>query len=623
MARCVPEADRSVNGTGITTARETRAHNVNTGPEVEQVLRIFHAAAPASPVLNLARIAGCLGIEVELIDLGRSNAGGEEMVSFDGERASVWDVSSLGSVIGLEGWKEIGDLLHRSAGNVLLLATAGSNIDGEILDILSKGAVAGVTATGRRDFVRFNPSPGRWSAQLAGHEYARSAGDAIALQIGRSSGLEIVMDVGEGSPTFVFLPGLRADIFLWSTLSVFDMDLPLARELEFEQAADEYIPAMIFLRNAFGEKCWHNPRVDADIIIDDPLLARRYGFIEFPDLLRTATELGFHITVAFIPWNHWRTRASTLRAFRDHPDSFAICAHGCDHIKNEFRTSDYRDLLDRSHLAAERMDRHRERTGMGWDPLMVCPREDYTIDAMHALADSGHYLGMVNTSCIPRDLESKRVRGSDLLQPAQDAFFGFPLFKRHYWSGISVFAMAAFLGKPAIMVEHHDFFQDHYRALKDFVSQLRSLSPGVRWPGLAELARRTHARRRVAPGALEVRFFTDEFVMENPDSEPRLLKFRRRMPAGATIESVTVDGAAIPWERAGEFICFEAGVEGHCASSVAVRRQAVSHQGAKSRGSAYGAGVATRRLLSEVRDNWLSRSKMALKLANRMVQDGG
>jgi len=333
-----------------------------------------------------------------------------------------------------------------------------------------------------------------------------------------------------------------------------------------------------------------------------------------------ANELGVHVTVAFIPWNHWRTRRNRLRTLQDHPAAFSICAHGCDHTSKEFRSQDYNDLFQRSHLAAKRMDLHHERTGMNWDRLMVCPREEYTEPALRALAATGQFLGLVNTGCIPRDLNSQIVKGSDLLLPAQDAFYGFPIFKRHYWSSASVFAMATFLGKPVILVEHHDFFRDDNRALKHFVDEIKANCPKLRWSGLADLARHTCSRRRTGPGKFEVRFFTDDFQMDNPDAEPRSVRFLRRLPTETVVESVTVNGNIISHSREGEFICFEARVAGHATARVRLQRTLNSFPPASPPHWSYGAKVAVRRLTSEIRDNWLSRSPIVLKWANRMVK---
>jgi hypothetical protein len=251
---------------------------------------------------------------------------------------------------------------------------------------------------------------------------------------------------------------------------------------------------------------------------------------------------------------------------------------------------------------------------------MVCPREDYSAEALQALADSGRFLGVVNTACIPRDLDSKQVRGSDLLRPALDAFSGFPIFKRYYWSDISVFAMAKFLGKPAILVEHHDFFKDQHRALKDFVNQLVEICPAVSWPGLTDLARTTCRRRRVTPETLEIEFFTNEFLMQNPDPESRIVRFRKRVPASAVIEAVEVNGTQVAFERNGDAIRFETKLPGGATAEVQVHRRAIPQRGAVSRGRLYRVQVAFRRFFSEFRDHRLSRSPTVLRLANKLMQ---
>jgi len=586
----------------------------------EGTLRIYHASKPSEAILNMAKIARCLGISADLIDLGLSSFPVADLRAQLSSGNSVWDVGSLGKLIGLADWKAIACDLDASCTNVLLLAAAADDSQREVLGVLSHGSVTAVRLAGRPDSVGFPAALQHLSAELSGHRYARSSRDGLAMDVNGNVRIETVMELGQGLAAFVHLRPGAAHIFVWSTFSVFDVDRPLGRELEFEEAVDEYIPAIIFLRSAFGERCWHNPALGADIVIDDPLLTKRYGFIIFPELLSLAKDLCIHVTVAFIPWNYRRTQKRHLREFLNHSTSFGICAHGCDHTRHEFRQNDYPDLLRRSHLAAERMDCHRKRTGVGWDRMMVCPREEYSVEALQALANCGKFLGMVNTGCVPRDLNSKCVRGSDLLLPAQDAFFGFPIFKRHYWSDISVFAMAAFLGKPPILVEHHDFFQDQYRSLKDFAARFRTVCPTVRWSSLADLARQTCHRRRVAAGVFEVRFFTDEFLMDNPDPESRLIQFRRRFPQETDVESITVNGTPVSFLRDGKFICFEAWLEGNGIATVRLCRRPVPAPDTVSRGWFYGAGVAARRLSSEIRDNWLSRNRIVLKLANRLVK---
>ncbi|MDB6030406.1 MAG: hypothetical protein JWM16_744 [Verrucomicrobiales bacterium] len=593
-----------------------------TAEETKGLLRIYHASALSEPVLHLAKIARCMGVTTESIDLKPSDAPAEQLRLQLAAQAgpSVWDLGSLGPLITSADWISLAARMLASPTDVILLVTGEDDLQREILNILSQGGVAGLRSVGQADSVMFPPHPQGLSGELGGQRYQRFSRNALAMDLNDVPGFQIVMELAEGLPAFVAFQRPAGWTFIWSTLHVFDVERPLAKEMEFERSLDEYIPAIIFLRKAFGDLCWQSPTVGANLIIDDPLLTKKYGFIDFPKLLPLAKTLGIHLTVAFIPWNQWRTEKRIVKGFLDFPESFGICAHGCDHTRNEFRSSDYPDLLRRTYLAVERMERHRERTGMGWAPLMVCPREDYTIDALRAFADSGRFLGLMNSGCIPLDSDKKTVRGADLLLPVQDSFFGFAIFKRHYWSDIAPFAMAVFLGKPAIMVEHHGFFGDEHQALKESVAQLNRICPNVRWSNLTELARRACHRRRLAPGSFAVRFFTDEFVVDNPDPEPRMMHFLRRIPGDTVIESVSVNAVPVRFTRDGEFIRFETVVGAKGVAMVHLKRRAAPNHLRNSRGLIYNVRVATRRFASEIRDNWLARNQIALHVANRFMQ---
>ena len=109
---------------------------------------------------------------------------------------------------------------------------------------------------------------------------------------------------------------------------------------------------------------------------------------------------------------------------------------------------------------------------------------------MSALADSRQFVGLTCTACMPRNLPTPQIRGADLLLPAQDSFYGFPVFKRHYWNGMAAFAMALF-GKPAILVEHHEFFRNGSAGVEEFARRLADLRPDLKWRSLAETITRT------------------------------------------------------------------------------------------------------------------------------------
>ena len=567
-------------------------------------------------------MAECFGIGTELIDMRahQSLPAALKNAMAQGDAGLVLDVESLKDCPSQhDELLEAAGLLGSCDAAVLLFATDNHESTNRFLRTLTGGEVHKVDRTACATSVRFPPSGRAFSGELSSQTYPRQPKEALTLIMAQDARANLVMEL-DASPAFAYFRSGHVRIFVWSTTGVFDIHRPLAAEKEFEEASDEYIPAIIFLRSAFGDQCWHNPRAGAGIVIDDPLLKRNYGFIDFRQLLGSARKHGYHITLAFIPWNHWRSRAKDVQFFLDHSDCFSICAHGCDHTKNEFRSTDYENLLGKNFVARQRMERHGERTGLWSEPLLVCPQEQYSLEAMRAFSDSRQFLGLVNTACMPRNLKTGQLTAADLLLPAQDSFFGFPVFKRHYWNGMAVFAMALFLGKPAILVEHHEFFRNGSAEAEEFVRRLAELRPDLKWKSLAETVTHTHARRRVSEGRQEVRFFTDRFQLEHGLEEPTEYRLLRRIPETTAVERVLVSGNEVPFTRENGFLTFHLRANRPQMLCIRVEVAAVAPTKAYSSGVKYQASVAFRRGLSELRDNVFARNRFALRAGKLLMK---
>jgi hypothetical protein len=266
------------------------------------------------------------------------------------------------------------------------------------------------------------------------------------------------------------------------------------------------------------------------------------------------------------------------------------------------------------------MERHRERIGVASEPLMVCPQEQYSLEAMCAFADSRQFVGLICTACMPRNLPAPQVRGADLLLPAQDSFYGFPVFKRHYWNGMAVFAMALFLGKPAILVEHHEFFRNGSAGAEEFARRLAEMRPDLKWKSLAETVTRTHARRRVSKNKEEVRFFTDTFYLEHKLEQPTEFRLLRRLPETTHVQGVRMGGKEVPFARENGFLTFETHVQRPETLSVQVDVASVKPTKSYSPGVKYQASVALRRGLSELRDNVIARNRIALRAGKLLMR---
>jgi hypothetical protein len=581
---------------------------------------LFHTS-PSGIVPKLQSLAACLGIRAEGSDIGTVGsltiAVKEAMSPIEG--GIVLDVGSLKNKCDEKELGALATYFSSQEAAVLLLVSDVDDAAARLLRILTNNAICGVASIGQASRVSFPANSAMLSKELSSHSFARKPSGASGLILSSAESAQVVMVIDK-SPTFVRVSLGKTSVFVWVTNVIFDVLQPLAAEIEFERMPDEYIPAIIFLRFAFGAQCWHNPCPGAGIVIDDPLLRKSYGFIEFPQLLESARRHNYHITLAFIPWNHWRSQAKEAQMFLNYSDCFSVCAHGCDHTNNEFRSTDYQGLLRRSFIASRRMDRHREKTGLASEPLMVCPQEQYSLEAMRAFTDSRQFLGLVCTACMPRDLTSPQISGADLLFPAQDSFFGFPVFKRHYSGDISVFAMALFLGKPAVLVEHHEFFRNGPSAAETFVSSLAQLRPDLKWKSLVETVMRTHARRRVSQGRWEVRFFTDTFQLEHRLEESAEYRLLRRIPEATAVERLLVGGEEVPFARENGFLTFETHAHRPQTLSIQMVVAPIKPTKAYSSGVKYQASVALRRWLSELRDNVIARNRFALRAGRLLMR---
>jgi hypothetical protein len=584
-------------------------------------VKVFTGVVPANEVLHLRELAGCFGIDAELVGVSDGNAllrtiGEREGQALMGAVLDITDLAGLCSPVELE---QLGAMLRASDRPILCLIREPSPAADRFLQCLSNGQIMGAVSTDLVDRVVFSDSGRDIIGELSTHSYPRRRPKALGLVMADGAASGIVMSVGL-TPSFVRVRAGQATVFGWSTTRICDVFRPLTAEIEFEEAADEYVPLIAFLRFSFGEACWHNPMVAADMIIDDPLLSKRYGYINFPQLLASARRHSYHVTLAFIPWNYWRSRSHDVRLFLDYADCFSICAHGCDHTRNEFESEDYDLLLRKSLVAAERMERHRHRTGISCDPIMVCPQERYSIEGMRALADSRQFIGISNTACIARNLSVPQVCAADLLLPAQDSFFGLPIFKRHYRNEIAAFAMGLFLGKPAILAEHHEFFENGTAGVEEFVAQLVAMRADVTWASMVKIATTTHVQRRLSRDRRALRFFTDRFEFLHATEEATEYRVVRRMPGNVPTGAVLVDGRPVRFSKDNNQLTFEIRVDEPRTVRIDVVIPSAVSTKAYPRGGRYQASVALRRGLSELRDNLFAKDQRALKVARALMK---
>jgi hypothetical protein len=423
-----------------------------------------------------------------------------------------------------------------------------------------------------------------------------------------------------GLPFFASIQRNQSELYLVASGDVADLQATTDTSLYARDNFSRIMPVLMFLRHVFGDQTWHNTSRLANFIIDDPLLRKTYGFLNYRQLLAEMDRTRFTSTIAFIPWNYKRTNHAIARLVRDRADRFSVCVHGCDHTGGEFSSTDVADLNRRVGLAIERMRAHEQRTGVPSDDVMVFPQGRFSSVSLSVLKKH-NYLAAVNSTVKPLDLgDAHGITLRELLQPAVSRFAGFPLFMRRYPREPADFAFDLFLGKPALVVEHHGYFKDGYGKVRDFMGQLNGLTPALEWMGLGELLTQTYMQRRVAAGIVECKIFVNHQVIKNSDSTTTHFVILKQEEDTASIEEITVDGRSHPYVFENGYIRLSVDIPGLSTARIKISyARPLPNSNNGHRQSVMGEfKVYLRRHLSEARDNYLAKHPKVLALAYRV-----
>jgi hypothetical protein len=393
--------------------------------------------------------------------------------------------------------------------------------------------------------------------------FRRNRSEGKTADLIRAAGDTLLATVQNGA-SFSVLSGAREILDIEATVA------PGVRPLDW---FSRLVPAMMFLRYAFGDRCWQPGKKLACFILDDPLLRSRYGFLRYNSLLEAMERSNFATSLAFVPWNYNRSYRSTAELFLRHPKRLSLSIHGCDHTEGEFGSVDEVLLSRKAAIARRRMERHRELTGIPFDNVMVFPQGVFSSLALKALKTTG-YLAAVNSTPFSVDDSSDPLRVRDLLAPAITRYWGLPLFVRHYPDHVVDFALNLYLGKPALIVAHHDYFRNGYTSIQTFAEQLNCLSDGITWCRLEEIVRATCLKKQREDRTFDVQFYDNSILGVGTDDK----------------ESLPTENLRVP-----------------------VASRSINGDSDLQLGSpAYRIGVSVRRRLCEFRDNYLSRSHAAL-----------
>lgn len=577
---------------------------------------ILHKGSPGPRELRLGRILDFFGVPRKAVDVSRL----EDMAASSLEYAAFGSVDLVADALRQQ---EVRAAAFRPTAFYAYAAGEKGSCSGTLPFLFGNSSVSLEEAPSGNLSLSIAETPAELLGPMAGLRFSAALGREDALLSG--------VDTGEGStfrtiisagaaPVFVQLEQKGVSVFLCTSSEMVDIDEPVSRG--FYDVKDHFcsaVPLVMFVKSMFREVAWRPQELGACLIIDDPLLRPRYGFCDFPKLRDLMRQHGFTTNIAFIPWNWRRTSPSASDFFRKESDLFSVSIHGCDHTAGEFGAPSLEGLHTRARLAQSRMRSHQARTGVRHDSIMVFPQGVFS-SACPRVLQSNDFLAAVNTEIVPVDSQNARTRIRDAWDIAIMAYGGFPIFTRRYaFHGLENFAFDLLLGKPCLIVAHHDFFQDGGAGLIDLVKKIGSRNCSVRWGTLGEVVRRACRRRVTEVGTEEIEMYASELLVGNPTDQPIAVKIRKKNSQDDLVFEILCDDKPLKWTTEAEHHFFDEQILPH-----SERRFRVVYRGpggypqSSHRSLRFETSVAARRILSEFRDEYLLTNRFLSAPARRL-----
>src|SRR5207248_209738 len=204
------------------------------------------------------------------------------------------------------------DLLLRIQQKAAFLFVYGFNSDPlseSVAEMLSGGQICGVRQFEEENLrYQISSSDREITKEFSGLSFGpiRNRTDFGFLCGSNANGVHRLISIA-GLPFWVMNDAGGCRTFLLACSDIVNIHEPIAGNLSVARYFSGLVPAAMFLKWVFGSRCWHSTQHFANLVVDDPLLKRSYGYLNYDDLVRKMDESAFATTIAFIPWNYRRT----------------------------------------------------------------------------------------------------------------------------------------------------------------------------------------------------------------------------------------------------------------------------------------------------------------------------
>jgi hypothetical protein len=409
-------------------------------------------------------------------------------------------------------------------------------------------------------------------------------------------------------------------LYLSACRDTIDINTSSQKPFDIKEFFCSAVSITMYLKWAFADICWKGVGTRACLIVDDPPLRTRYGFLRFRRALELMDEHNFTMSLAFIPWNRQRTDPKVVGLFQNRADRFSLSIHGCDHTASEFAAQSSAELNAKTKVASQRMEYLQRRTSLAYDRIMVFPQGEFSTETGRVLKLNG-FVAAANTEVTPSKQLGSRTTVADLWDVAINKYGTFPIFTRRYLThGIENFAFDILLGKPCLMVAHHQAFKDDARELIEFIDRLNSLPCKLIWGSLGDVISHSYRTRCVPDGRRIIQMYGNHLFVENPPAEESTIEFIKEESDPDCLCVIIVNQAPIGWSCEDGYLRFSVTIPPK--GTAEVRIVYVDKLG----GSSYPDNVrykvetGLRRYLSEARDNYIPESSFLNKIPRLMRQ---
>jgi peptidoglycan/xylan/chitin deacetylase (PgdA/CDA1 family) len=571
---------------------------------------------------RMVRLAEFMGISCEILALPKvsDHAGFLATVVPDQGSCFVLNPQVMKEWVGVNGIPTdlVAFLLSRFP-HLLVHGLHENTFDTKMVATLSRGRLKSVEAIeGEQSVYLITKGSNHVCGAFAGLSFGPvdPANDHVFCTSGNDPSMQQLISIG-ARPFMAAVRLERAEILFVGSGDVADIKAEVG-DAPLSDYFSKLVPHAMALRHVARDECWRPSKAYASISIDDPLLRRSYGFLNFESLLRLADKHNFHATVAFIPHNFRRNSSQITRMFQENASRLSICFHGNDHTDGEFASTDPALIDSLVRVAEDRMNLHYQMTGLPCDKVMAFPQGRFSIEAMKVLKSNNFYAA-VNTTRPPAEYPVRLTIG-ELAQPAVLRYGGFPLFIRKPIKQIQDHNIAfnLFFGRPVLMVEHHETFQ-HPEPLVEMAARINSMAPEVHWTNLAAIVENSLLARRASDGTHHIRAYSGTVqVCNKSDSTRHYWVEWCGFCDSASIEQVLVDGAPrrdFDIDSTGLLISVKLAPGETRTLSVVHRsvRSTVTQISVRVNARAF-----VRRRLSEFRDNYLSKNQRLLTAAGAL-----